>query len=164
MEAVSLCNVYLFLRTHSALGLLCFNQDETLLGWKCTVFQLGWNGVKNVIGVKVYSVSIGMKRCTEWTLNRDWDEAVLGWTCVGMNLHWDDMSRDMVCRAEKMETKPTKGSKSTSLCSYPIFSFTRALFRQIKSALCNNGYQVGKKPLVYLLPLVLFINFFLSSV
>ena len=104
MEAVSLCNVYLFLRTHSALGLLCFNQDETLLGWKCTVFQLGWNGVKNVIGVKVYSVSIGMKRCTEWTLNRDWDEAVLGWTCVGMNLHWDDMSRDMVCRAEKMET------------------------------------------------------------
>ncbi len=53
--------------------------------------------------------------------------------------------------------KPIKGSKETSLCSYPKYYLTRALFRQNKSGLFNNGYQVGKKPLVYLLPLLAFI-------
>ena len=82
MEAVSLCNVYLFLRTHSALGLLCFNQDETLLGWKCTVFQLGWNGVRSE-----HWTGIGMKQC--------WDELVLGWTCTGMTclVTWSAVQR-----------------------------------------------------------------------
>ena len=57
----------------------------------------------------------------------------------------------------KFGNQPKRGA-SKPACWYPILSFTHALFRQNKSGLYNNGYQVGKKPLVYLLPLVSFLN------